>query len=56
MSRLTEPDFVARVIKRGLAQRDQLEAMHGAFSVWPDSPGAFCALPHVEVIGRKPQR
>lgn len=53
VSRLTEADFVERVIARGLANAYELEAMKEAWLAWPDLSDAFFAVAHGEAVGRK---
>jgi ubiquinone/menaquinone biosynthesis C-methylase UbiE len=52
-ARVAEPDFVERVIERGLASADDLEAMHTAWLAWPEFSNAFYAIAHGEAVGRK---
>ena len=51
--RLSEEAFVERIIERGMATQDEISAMIDELLAWQDLPGAFLALAHVEVVGRK---
>lgn len=55
VSRLSEPDYATVVIERGLASREQLDAISAAWSAWPEWPDAFLAQAHCEVVAWKPQ-
>ncbi len=52
---ITQPDFVARVTRAGLAKAEELEATKKYMQIWKGLPGAFFALTHCEAIGRKPR-
>ena len=54
VSRLTESDFVERVLQRGWATADELETIKDAWLGWQTLPNAFLAIAHGEVVGRKP--
>ena len=51
--RVRELDFVKRVLECGLANAEELDAMHAAWLTWPERSDAFAATAHVEVVGRK---
>lgn len=51
--RLSDPSFVKRVIESGISTEEEIRAMRQAMSEWQDLPGAFLALAHAEVVGRK---
>jgi hypothetical protein len=52
-SRCEEPDFVRQVVEHRLADQERVEAIKVALRVWPEHPGAFVAIAHGEVVGRK---
>jgi ubiquinone/menaquinone biosynthesis C-methylase UbiE len=52
-ARVTEADFVKQVLESGLANADDLEAMHAAWLAWPESSDAFFARAYGEAVGRK---
>ena len=54
MSRLTDPDYVTVVLERGLATREQLDAISAAWAAWPERSDAFLAQAHCEVVAWKP--
>ena len=54
IGRLSEEVFATRVVGCGMATHDVITAMIDELSAWQVSPGAFLALAHAEVVGRKP--
>lgn len=52
-SYFTEPNYVKRVTESGLTNIKELEAIKNAMLTRCEHPGAFSAISHCEVIGRK---
>lgn len=55
VSRLSETDFVKRVLERKLADTAELERMKAAYLSWQARPDGFMALAHGEAVGWKAQ-
>jgi len=52
--RLADPEFVARVVRRGWITVEQLVVLAGAIRVWSDSNESVVALGECTAIGWKP--
>ena len=50
--RVTKSALGDQAVERGLAGRDELEHMAGAWRRWTDQPGGWFAVVHGEIIGR----
>jgi hypothetical protein len=50
--RLTKSPFGDRAVEHGLATRDDLERLAGAWLRWADSEDAWFLIPHGEVLAQ----
>jgi SAM-dependent methyltransferase len=49
--RLTDSPFGERAVEHGLATREDLERLAGAWRRWADSEDAWFVIPHGEILG-----